>query len=177
MEKNESIEQVLDNLDKKIVYKTKDSMLLGFLLSLAGIASYVIYSSFEWESDNVFAHILFVLGSILIILGMIKIFFRKGRYISADTHKKIRSFELYFNMKEQDKLIRLMDSGNLAEIRNLNPSNVSGLKLRILATSDGRLCFSQVVAFSTNEYINVTATRKHSPAEYQILSEIIVSRK
>jgi hypothetical protein len=80
-------------------------------------------------------------------------------------------------MKEEDKLVRLLENGNLAEIRNLNSSSVSGLKLRILATPDGRLCFSQVVAFSTNEYINVTVVRKHSLAEYQILSEIIVSRK
>ena len=177
MEENKSIEQVLENLDKNIVYKTKDSMLLGFLLSIAGIASFIIYSSFEWESNNVFAHILFVLGSILLVLGMIKIFFRKSRYVQAENNKKIRSLELYFNMKEEGKLLRLLESGNMAEIKNLNPSSVSGLKLRIMATPDGRLCFSQVVAFSTNEYINVTAAMKHSLPEYQILSEIIASRK
>lgn len=177
MEKNESIEQVLDNLDKNIVYKKKDSMSLGLLFSIAGIASFIIYSSFEWESDNVFAHILFILGSIFLILGIIKICFRKSRYVSAENHQKIKITELYFNIKELDKLVRLMESGNLAEIKYLNPSVATGLKLRIMATPDGKLCFSQVVAFITNEYLNVTIVRKHSLAEYQILSEIILSRK
>lgn len=149
----------------------------GFLLSFAGIVSFIVYSSFEWETNNLYAHILFVVGSAFLVFGILKIFFRKSRYVLAENRKKIQSFEIYFNMTEKDKLVRLLESGKLEEIKQLNPSIVAGLKLRVMATSDGRICFSQVIAFIMNEYINVTPVLKHSMAEYQILSEIILSRK
>ena len=86
-------------------------------------------------------------------------------------------FSLYFNLSEREKLIRLLETGNLSEMKTLQPSIVDGLKLRVLATKDGQICYSQVIAFVMNEYVNVTAVQKHTMADYQILTEIVSSRK
>ena len=177
METNESIEQVFDNLDKNIVFKTKNSLLWGFLFLIPGIAALVAYSTFEWEPNNAFAHILFVAGSIFLVIGILKCFFRKSKYVSASNNKEIVSFSLYFNLSEREKLIRLLETGNLSELKTLQPSIVDGLKLRVLATKDGQICYSQVIAFVMNEYVNVTAVQKHTMADYQILTEIVRSRK
>jgi len=177
METNESIEQVFDNLDKNRVYKTKNSLVWGFLFMIPGIASLVVYSSIEWEPTNVFAHILFVAGAILSVVGIIKCFFRKSKYVSAENNKKIISFYIYFNANERANLIRILDTGNLSELKDLQSSIVDGMKIRVMATKDGQICYSQVVAFVQNEYVNVTAPVKHSSSDYQILSELARSRK
>jgi hypothetical protein len=177
METNESIEQVLDNLDKNIVNKSKSPIWLGFLYLVPGIASLVIYSYFEWESNNVFPHILFILGTVFLIVALIKFFFRKSIYVSTESKSKILHVTIYFNVNEQDKLIRLLETGNLSDLKTLQSSIVDGLKLRVLANRDGLICYSQVVAFVMNEYVNVTAVRKHSSADYQILAALALSRK
>jgi hypothetical protein len=177
METNESIEQVLDNLDKNIVYKTKNSLMWGFLFMIPGIVSLVVYSSIEWEPTNVLAHILFVTGSILSVIGILKCFFRKSNYVSAENNKKVIPFYIYFNGSERDRLIRLLETGNLSELKALQSSIVDGMKIRVMATKDGQICYSQVVAFVQNEFVNVTAVRKHSSADYQILSALALSRK
>jgi hypothetical protein len=177
METNESIEQVFDNLDKNIVNKSKRPIWWGFLYLIPGIVSLGVYSYFDWESNNVFPHILFILGTVFLIIAIIKFFFRKSQYISAESKTKIQPVTIYFNVSEQNKLIRLLETGNLSELKTLRPSIVDGLKLRVMATKDGQICYSQVIAFVMNEYVNVTAVQKHTMADYQILTEIVRSRK
>jgi len=177
MENNESIEQVLENLDKNIVYKTKDSILWSIVLMLSGIMSLIIYSANEWESNNLFAHILFVAGSVCLIVGIIKFFFRKTWYISAEEHQKIKSFSMYFNVNERDQLVRCIQTGSLSEINQLKPSIVDGLKLQVMGTKDGLICYSQVVAFISNEYVHLTSPVKHTAEDYSIFTEIVRSRK
>ena len=177
MEKNESIEQVLESLDKNIVYKKKDSVLLGIVLMLSGIVSMIIYSVLEWESNSLFAHILFIAGSVCLLVGVVKYFFRKSRYISAENQQKIMPSEIYFNVNERDKLVQFQETKRLSEIRQVKPSIVDGLKLRFLSTADGQICYSQVIAYSSNEYVNVTAARRQTAEEYKILADIVRSRK
>ena len=177
MENNKSIEQVLENLDNNIVYKKKDSVTWGIMFMLSGIVSLIIYTAIEWESNDLFAHILFVEGSVCLIVGIFGFFFRKSRYVSAVNQQKMKTFDIYFHVNERDKLVRLLESKNLSEIKQLKPSIVDGLKLRVMGTKDGLISYSQVVAYSSNEYVNVSVARKHSPEEYQVLADIVKSRK
>ena len=177
MENNESIEQVLENLDNNIVYKTKDSVVWSIMLMLSGIFSLIIYSAIEWESNNLFAQFIFVAGSVCLIVGLLRFFFRKSWYILAEKHQKIKSHSLYFHVNERDQLVRCLDSKNFSEIKQLKPSVVDGLKLQVMGTKDGRICYSQVVAFISNEFVYVTTPAKHTTEEYLILNEIVNSRK
>jgi len=177
MEKNESIEHVLENMDKNIIRKTKGSVFLPLLLIAFGISSLVAYASYNWEANNLFAQTLFILGNICLIVGIVKLFFRKSYYVFAEDKQKIKNFEIYFNLIERDKLISIIESGNLMDIKQLKSSIVDGLKLRFMATKDGKLCFSQIVGFISYEYVYLTPVKKYSQAEYQILSEIFKSRK
>jgi len=177
MEKNESIDQVFDNLDKNIVYKTKNSVLTGIVLILVGIASLIIYSTNEFGSENVASQFIFVLGMIFFVLGIVKFFNRKSYYVAAENHKKILPYELYFNLTEREKLVRILESKNYSELKQLIPSVIDGLKLRVMTTKDGQICFVQAIAFISYEYVHVTPAQKLSVAEYLLLDKLIKSRK
>ena len=177
METNASLEQVLENLDKNRVYKTKNSVLTGTILVSIGIGSLIMYSRLESASESLMAQFIFVAGAILFTIGIFKIFIRKSFYVSAENHQKLKTFELYFNVTERDKLARLLETGNLTGIKDLNAAVVDGLKLRVMATKDGLLCFSQAIGFVSYEYVTITPVMDHSKADYEILSGIIKSRK
>lgn len=173
MQKNESIEHVLDNMEPKIVYKKKNSALKSLLLIAISIVSFITYTSFEWQTSDTLPHLLFILGFIFLTIGILLFFFRKSHYVSLGSHQKLKTSELYFDVKEQSKLVALIESGSLNEIMNLKSSVSSGLRLRVLATRNGDLCLSQVIAYISNESVNITSPKLHSLSEAQQLKAII----
>jgi len=60
MENNESIDQVIENLDNTIVSKTKNSVLAGSVLIMAGVAALIAYGTCEWGLNNLFSQFLFI---------------------------------------------------------------------------------------------------------------------
>ena len=82
---------------------------------------------------------------------------------------KISIFEIFFDLKERERLINLMNEGNVKELEKLKPSAIDSLKLRIASTRDRSFCCSQVVAYVPYEYVNCTEVREHSPEETEIL--------
>lgn len=173
MEKIESIEDVLLNMDKKIVYQTKSSLLPAVLLFITAIIIFTINTIFEWQPTSIYPHLFLILGSISFIIGIIKTFFRKTFFVSAVNHQKLFVHEIYFDGNEQDKLVKLMRSRNLTEIKTLRIKSNSGLKLRFMSTKDGQLCFSQIAAYVPFEYMNVNLTEQHTQPEAQILLALI----
>jgi hypothetical protein len=173
MEKNESIEHVLDNMEPKIVYKKKSSALTSLLLIAISIVSFITYTSFEWQTSDTLPHLLFIFGFTFLTIGVLLFFFRKIHYVSLERHQKLKTSELYFDVKEQSKLVALIESGSLNEIKNLKPSVSSGLRLRVLATRDGDLCLSQVIAYISNESVNINSPKIHSLSEAQQLKAIL----
>ena len=172
MEKNESIEHVLDNMEPKIAYKKKSSALKSLLLIAIGILSFAVYTSFEWQPNDAFPHFLFIVGFSSIVVGILLLCFRKSHYVSVENNQRLKATELYFDVNEQGKLIRALESGALGEIKHLKSAIGAGLRLRVLATPDGQVCLSQVIAYSSNEHVNVTSPGIHSLSEAQLLKDI-----
>jgi hypothetical protein len=173
MQKNESIEHVLDNMEPKTVYKKKSSGVISLLLIAIGAVSFFIYTSFEWQRNDIYPHFLFITGLASIIVGILLFCLRSSNYVSVESNQRLKAMELYFNMKEQTKLVALIESGSLSEIKNLKSSISAGLRLRVLATKDGHICLSQVIAYSSNEYVNITSPKTHSLSEAQQLKAIL----
>jgi hypothetical protein len=165
MEKIETIEHVLENMGKNIVYKVKGSILKSLLLLCFGIISIAVYASNEVKPTNTIPQFLFVAGSICIICGILLFFFRKSYFVTADNHQKLKEKQIYFQAIERDKLLKLIETGNLNEIKTLNTSVSDGLKLRVISTQDGHICLSQVNAYVSNEFINLNTVKNHSKEE------------
>jgi hypothetical protein len=172
METNQSIEQVLETMDNNIVYKTKSSLVFPILLIVAGVFFFSVNSFFQWSSSSIYPSMFLILGSMSFVVGILKFFFRKIWYVSAENHQKLKAREIYFDVNESDKLLRLVTNGNYTDINSLKRSVSSGLKLRIMSTKDGRICFSQIIAYVQLEYVNVNAPVQHSIADVQVLNTI-----
>ena len=90
---------------------------------------------------------------------------------------KIQSYEIYFKITEHEKLVRMLESGNITGLKQLNASTTDGLKLLVKATKDGQFCYSQAIAFITNEHINITQVYKNNSTDFHTFKEIVYARK
>jgi len=149
----------------------------ALLLLVIGVIFFVVISIFEWSSTTIYPHLFLILGSICIILGIFKSFIRKDQYLAVENHQRLRAYEIYFDVNERDKLIRLTENGHFSELKSLKGSVSSGLKLRFLVTKDKKVCFSQIIAFVGFEYVNVSAPKQHSMAEAETLIKLERERK
>ncbi len=178
MENKISIEQVLDNSENNIVYKKKQPITYSIILIILGIIPFVLILSKNLSEDSgVLTPLLFILGVALLVWGIISIFFRKTHYVFRENNQKISFSELLFDIKERDKLIRLISERNLQAIKDLKSSGHDALKLRIALTNDGKACYSQVVTYIPFEFVNANEVQTHSPEEAEIMKEIIKEKK
>ncbi len=116
-------------------------------------------------------------GSICILFAIFTFLFRKNHYYDTVNRQKLKTVEVFFDPKEREKLIRLLENGSLTDIKSLKQSTHEELKLCIMTTKDASICFSQLSAYVPFEYINITEVRKHSASEGQMLLEVIKSAK
>lgn len=178
IETKPSIEQVLDNLDHNTVYKTKPSIVLSLVLIVLGIAAIMLNGQMPGASEGgLLSPLAIVVGILLLTWGIVAIFIRKTKYIYAPGKQPIVFHELLFDLKERDRLVRLMNEGNVDELKKLKSSANDALKLRVASTPDGSLCYSQVVAYIPFEFVNANEARKHSPEEARTLLEMVKARK
>ena len=141
MENNLSIEQIFNSPDNNEIYKSKPSVALAFLLVAAGIALIAVNSIIHTLST------VFILAGIGLLMGAVYVFFKKTGYKLSRNNERITFREIYFDVKERDRLINILNGGIINELEKLKPANIDALKLRIAATRDGSFCYSQVVSY------------------------------
>lgn len=156
-------------MNTNIVNKTRDSIVTGLLFLIAGTAFFVLLGINKWSPSSILPHVILVLGITASIIGILKVFMRKSCFVSSSNHQKLKSFEIYFDVSETDKLARIYNNGKIDELLQLKPVKQGGLKISIMATKDLSLCFSQASKYVPFEFVPVTATKQHSVDEAQYL--------
>lgn len=178
IETKPTIEQVLDNLDHNTVYKTKPSIVLSLVLIVLGIAFIMLNGQMPGAAEGgLLSPLAIVVGILLLAWGIVAIFIRKTKYVYAPAKQAITFHELFFDLKERDRLVRIMNEGNVDELKKLKPAVNDALKLRVASTPDGSLCYSQVVAYIPFEFVNANDAKKHTPEEARKLLDMAKERK
>jgi len=173
MEKNESIEQVLLNMDERIVVKSKESIVKAILLFVAGTVFLVLYFMSIWSSGSFVPSLLFVMAITLLIWGLAAVFLRKDFFVSVANGQKLKSYQFYFEQKECNSLLRMMQGGNFANLKDLKRSTHDGLKLLIMRTKDGSFCYSQVIAYIPKNFETMNPAQPHTLKEVETLFKIL----
>jgi len=145
METKNKIEQTLDNLMPEKLVKKKKSPLIPILYLIAGIFAFVINSRINYNHNQFVYLLIFLLGGALLIIGIVTLLFRELHYFDAETGKILKKHESYYDSAEENKLVKLLESNNVQEISQLKKSYAHILKLIVMATSDGKWCFAEVL--------------------------------
>ncbi|MDD3322594.1 MAG: hypothetical protein PHS59_14240 [Paludibacter sp.] len=173
MENLESIEQVLDKMDISTIKKQVKSPVESILILIAGFAFLQLNFLLKFDSKSVFPPMFFMIAFGLFIWGILSFLFRKKYYFNTQTKQKLKTEEVLIDVKERDKLVRIMNSRNYEELKSLKQSNHDGLKLRYMTSKDGSICFSQVISFVSLEFVNITTVQIHKDDDAKNFLEYI----
>lgn len=171
MEQYPSIDHVLENMDKKVIYQKKNSIVTGLSLIIAGVAVLALSFSPIFSSTGFMPHLLLIVGVSLVVVGIVLAAFRKKHFYSPE-HGKLLVKEISFDNSERDKLIRLLAKSEIEEIKQLKKSVNNSVILKLLISKDGQICFSQVKQFVNFSYENISETKLHTSQETLILKSV-----
>lgn len=163
MEKNSSIEQVFETTEKDIIHKKQNSALKGIVLLVLGFLIMFINSKLTiTQGVSIVEPILIMVGIVFIIWGALITFIRKTYYVHGETGLKFLFSEVFFDNKDHDKLVKIVESENLQDIATVKRSTQDGVKLRVATTHDKSICYIQVLTFIPYEYALTTKAIKLS---------------
>lgn len=166
-----SIEETIETQYNQAIAKQKGSRLPGIAVIIAGIGLLIINYLFKIQTPGFVEPLLLLSGSGGIVTGVFLFVFSKKAYVCTENNQKLKTYEVYFDGKERDKLVRIMETGRFNELKSVNTCIHDGLKLRVMKTKDSNVCFSQVVTYIPYEYVNVTLPYKHNPTDAAVLAE------
>lgn len=165
MEKNSSIEQMFETIEKDLIHRKQNSVMKGIILLVLGFVIMFINSKLTiTQGESIIEPMLIMLGIMFIIWGALITFIRKTNYIDAETGHKYHFTEVFFDNKDHDKLVRIVESENLQDIASVKRSTQDGVKLRVASTHDKTVCYVQVMTFIPYEYALTTRAIKLSGA-------------
>ncbi len=172
MEKNSSIEQVFETIEQDNILKKQNSVLKGIIVLCLGFAIIFINSKLTiTQGVSIIEPVLIMLAIALIFWGTLITFVRKTYYVHGKTGYKFHFSEVYFDNKDHDKLVKIVESDNLQEIITVKRSTQDGVKLRIASTQDKSLCYIQVLTFIPYEYALTTKAVKLSGKNIEYVLE------
>lgn len=164
MDKNISVEQYLNQPENKEIIAKKKSPVTSIIILACGIALFVASALLKEVSSGLVIPLIITLASIISIWGIFAFSFRKKKYYVSATEQEIKVKEYLFNIKERDKLVRMVENSDFNSIEKLEKSAQDSLKLKTATTADHTYCLTQVVVFIPYEYVNATNPVK-IPAE------------
>lgn len=175
MAKYETIEQVLDKTEQ--VIKFKSTIVRGIVLSVFGACLLVVSGQINAAPGSILSPLLLITGVILAIWGVTALLNRKIRYKLVADDKRISFSEIYFDVNEKQELLRIMSERDVEALSRLSSSDSNGLQLRIAATADGSLCYTQLKSFIPYEYIEISTVCRHTPEEARAILDLKNNRK
>jgi hypothetical protein len=171
MEQYPSIDHVLENMDKNVIYQKKNSIATGISLIIAGAVVLALSFNPMFSTTGFMPHLLLIIGIGFMVVGILLAAFRKKSFYSAE-HGKLLIREISFDNSEKDKLTRLLSKGEVEEIKRLKKSANNSVVLKLLISKDAQVCFSQVKHFVNFSYENISETKQHTAQEAQILKSV-----
>lgn len=152
MKRNESIEQVLDDMDHTIIKKftvfPKKSMIL-FALSIVTIALDRLLPN-PLKSDLVPLVAVVVLA--LLTWSFLSGALLKTYYKDLISNQKVNFYQMYYDRTEFENMSRILEARDFYKINRLHKSRGDGIILKIACTDDKSLCFVQAIKYMPFQY-------------------------
>ena len=127
---------------------------LSLLMLLLGIAAFI--SSFQLiDPSSAISMSLMVLGTILLLLGVFRLFWSSREMVYLPTGSATKEVTTYFDPKYQERLIALLDSKDFKADMNIKGGHNGNLRLDTLISQDSKFAAVQLFQFIPYTYVPV----------------------
>jgi hypothetical protein len=169
MKRNESIEDILNDMDHTVIKKftvfPKKSAIL-FVLSIAAIVlDKLLPSPLKNDLIPLVAILVLALLTWSFLLGALC----KTYYKNQITNQKVIFFEMHFDRTEFESLVKIIASRDFYKLNKLHKSRGDGINLKIAYTADKSLCLVQGLKYMPFQYAIRTEVNRLSGNEIEEL--------
>jgi len=160
MKRYASIEQEFDDMDhaiikKYIIFPIKSTILI--ILSLGFIELDIqLPTTLNNSLTPFFAIVVFV----FMFWGFISGIVDKTYYKYMITGSVINFRVIYYDRREYDKLVNILESHEFGNLSLLHKAKRDGIKLKIAYTEDKSLCYVQVLQYIPFQYAKKTQAKQ-----------------
>ncbi|NDP19901.1 MAG: hypothetical protein GZ091_02295 [Paludibacter sp.] len=173
MERNASIKQILETMDRSIVKKHIHIPIGAYLLFIAGV-SILDFTSHMWQTHKSILFSLLILLSIALILwGFLSGIVDKTYFKHLHSGTKIYFYEIFFDKKDFRQLKNIIDSGRFENLNNLQKSSKYNAKLEIAYSADKTFCMIQGVKYIPFKFAELTEAKQLDSLQTKELLHLI----
>lgn len=169
MENFQTTEDFLQSNNNDVIQKIKEGPIKGIVICIIGCSILFSLNLYEWSTNSIFQPLLLLVGALIVVFGIVKLFYRKRYFQITSTKQRIYCVDINFNIKEKDKLISLFNNKNFDKISELTLSENNTLQIKLHFTKDKNFCFAQVWMYVPFSMVAQTNALKLNAAEAEIL--------
>lgn len=159
MKRNESIEQVLDHMDRNIIKKITVFPKTSAILLVLSIVAIEFDMSLPNPMKNELTPLIAILVLTLLMWSFLSGALYKTYYKFLITNQKLNFKEMFFDRTEFENLKRIIESRDFYNLNKLHKSKGDGIKLKIAYTEDKSICLVQALKYMPFQYANRTEAK------------------
>ena len=152
MKRNASIEQMFDDMDHAIIKKYITFPMKSTLLIILSIGFIELDTHLPQSLRNNLTPLIAILTLTFMFWGFLIGMVDKTYYKYMITGNRINFREIYFDRRDYNKLIGILETHNFSNLSLLQKSIGHGMKLKIAYTDDKSLCYVQVLQYVPFQY-------------------------
>ncbi len=173
MERNISINRILESMDHSIVKKHLQLPLRSYLLVTLGIVIFYFSLRLGHAHKNLFESLEVIVSIALILWGFLLGIDEKHYFKHIKSGAKICFHEMLFERKDFQKLAKIIESENFDELNSLHKTSGYSVKLRVAYSPDKSFCMIQGVKYVPFEYAELTNAKQLDAFQTDKLFDII----
>lgn len=173
MERNISINHILETMDRSIVKKYLQLPFRSYLLVILGV--FILYFSYRQgrAHKELYESVEIIAGIALILWGFLVGVDEKYYFKHVRSKTKICFHEVFFERKDFQKLTSILESGNFDKLNSLQRTSSYHVKLRIAYSEDKSFCMVQGIRYIPFEYAELTKAKHLDEFQTEKLFESI----
>lgn len=156
MKRNASIEQMFDDMDHAIIKKYITFPLKSTLLIILSVGFIELDTHLPISLRNNLTPLIAILTLTFMFWGFLIGMVDKTYYKYMITGNKINFREIYFDRRDYNKLVKLIESHEFRNLNLLHKTLGNGIKLKIAYTDDKSLCYIQALKYIPFQYAQKT---------------------
>lgn len=169
MKRNESIEQILDNMDHSIIKKFTVFPKTSAILFVLSIVTIELDRSLPSPLKNDLTPFVAILVLALLTWSFLSGALDKTYYKNLITNQKVNFHEMHYDRAEFENLMKIIETRDFYKLNRLHKSRGDGIYLKIAYTDDKTLGFAQGIKYMPFQYATRTEAIKLTGNEIEEL--------
>jgi len=169
MKRYASIEQEFDDMDHAIIKKYIIFPIKSTVLIILSIGFIELDTQLPPTLYNSLTPFIAIVIMVFMFWGFISGIVDKTYYKYMITGSKINFRVVYYERREYDRLVRIIESHNFGNLSLLHKTKSDGIKLKIAYTEDKSLCYVQVLQYIPFQYAKKTEAKQLEGYEVEAL--------